>query len=155
MSTTQRLAARHWQSARARQADKTTNFATILRHQLIGDNAAHNLVIAESAFRDLIEGSTDPEIFGRLAMAINCALVRSEAIDPLLEQTMQAAVAAMVETMGIFERHGRYGFTGPGLAAVKLGLEAYADIARHSTPVQMQTALNEVMRRYRDQQAAS
>lgn len=155
MSTTQRLAARRQQASRARTANKTANFATILRHQPIGDNAAHNLVLAESAFRDLIEGSTDHDLFGRLAMSINVALVRAESIDPLLEMTMQAAVAAMVEAMGIFERHGRYGFSGPGLTAVRLGLEAYANIARESSPAQMQVAMNEVTRRYSEQKAAA
>ena len=113
-STVQRLEARRSPSARSRNADKTSNFATILRHQVIGDHATHNLLIAEQAFKDLIAGSKDHDVFGALAMAINCALVHAEAIDPLLEQTMLEAVSAMGDAQGIYERHGRYGFTGPG-----------------------------------------
>jgi len=61
---------------------------------------------------------------------------------------MLHAVAAMVDAQGIFERHGRYGFTDPSIDAVRKGLDAYDAIARASSPVQMQAALTEVVRRY-------
>jgi len=152
MKTAQRLAARRAIAKAARHDNATAGFATIARHQPIGISAAHNLVLAEQAFKDLAAGSADHELFGVLAMAINCSLVRAETIDPLLEQTMQRAVVAMVDALGIFERHGRCGFTGPGLDAVRQALDAYDAIARASNPVQMQAALTEVMRRYRKQQ---
>lgn len=155
MSGAQRREARRMQAQHARHGNTTANFATIAKHQPIGINAAHNLVLAEQAFKDLTAGSADHDVFGVLAMAINCALVRAEAIDPLLEQTMQRAVEAMVDALGIFERHGRYGFTGPGLDAVRQALGAYDAIARASSPVQMQAALAEVLRRYREQQVTA
>lgn len=153
MTNAQRREARRVQSQRARKGDETTAFSTVLRHQPIGSNATHNLVLAEEAFRDLAAGSDDHDLFGCLAMAINCALIRAEAIDALLEKTMLDATIAMNDAQGIFERHGRYGFTGPGLIAVRHALDGYDAIARESSPVQMQAALTEVMRRYADQRA--
>ena len=153
MNRAQRRDARRPQ--RIRQPDRTAAFNTILRHQAIGDHATHNLVIAESAFQQLAAGSTDHSLFDELAMAINCGLVRAESIDPLLEATFNAAVVAMTEAMGIHARHGRYGFTGPGLGAVGDALEAYGAIARQSSPQQMKHALDEVLRRCADQRAAA
>lgn len=103
------------------------------------------------AFEALKNGTTDCAHFDRLAACINVGLIRSEAIDPLCEQTMLAAIQAMGRVDDIFGRHKRYGFHGPDLEAVTDAVNLYEEILRNSTPHQMEAAVNESARRMIEQ----
>ncbi len=93
------------------------------------------------AFIRLRDGSTDDELFDRLASCMNVGLIRAEQIDAVCVTPMVAARDALIRCDGIRGRHGRYGFDGPGLHAIVIGLEVYEEMLRNSTPHQMCLAL--------------
>lgn len=109
----------------------------------------------QSAFADLKAGSTDDDLFDRLACAINLGLVRAEQIDELCVGPMLAARDALIRCDEIRGKHGRYGFDGPGLQAMAYGLEVYEEIMRNSTPLQMREAMTASIARMRQQEAAA
>jgi hypothetical protein len=119
------------------------------------ENAVPILNLVKAAYELLRTGGGEPKHFDRLAGAFNVALVRAESIDPLAEQTMLAGIEAMKRCDGIWQRHGRYGFTGPDLTAVTDAIELYEGILRLSTPFQMEAAVNEAARRMIEQGVAS
>ena len=100
-----------------------------------------------AAFEALKNGTTDCAQFDRLAACINVGMIRAEAIDPLCEQTMAAAIDALFRVDAIFGRHRRYGFSGPDLQAVTEAVNLYEEILRNSTPLQMEAAAHESARR--------
>lgn len=111
------------------------------------EHATAVMVMVRTAFEVLKSGQGEPKDFDRLAGAINVGLIRAESIDPLAEQTMQAGIDAMQHCDNIWQRHGRYGFSGPDLTAIADALELYEGILRMSKPRQMEEALNESARR--------
>lgn len=106
-----------------------------------------------SAFADLKNGSTDDDLFDRLAAAINVGIVRAEQIDPACVAPMLAARDALIRCDDIRGRHGRYGFDGTGLLAMAAGLEVYEEMVRKSTPQQMRKAMTASIQRMRRQAA--
>ena len=122
--------------------------ATIARNRETDPGIALDISVKlRDAFSEICAGRGTDELYDRLASAINAGLIRAEQIDPLIEQTMLAARDALIECDAIQHRHGRFGFSGPGLAAMDRALEAYDAIVAASTPGQMQTAMNECLRR--------
>lgn len=105
------------------------------------------LLKVHDAFARLRNGSTDTDLFDRLAAVLNVGLVRSEAIGPQGVEVFKAAQQALMRADEIFGSHGRYGFTGAGLEAMKHGIALYEEILRASTPRQMHDAQMECMRR--------
>jgi hypothetical protein len=100
-----------------------------------------------SAFEGLKAGTTDDELFDRLASTLNAALIRAESIDELCLAPLQAAADALRRCDAIRARHGRYGFDGPGLQAMAAGLQVCEEIVRNSSPKQMFDALGESIAR--------
>jgi len=92
------------------------------------------------AFCRLRDGSTDDDLFDRLASCINVGLIRAEQIDAVCVTPMVAARDALIRCDGIRGRHGRYGFDGLGLQAVVTALDVYEEMLRNSTPQQMADA---------------
>ena len=115
------------------------------------EHAVPILNLVKAAFELLRTGGGEPKHFDRLASAFNVALIRAESIDPLAEQTMLAGIEAMQRCDGIWQRHGRFGFTGPDLVAMKDAINLYEDILRLSKPLQMEAAVEEVARRMLNQ----
>ena len=107
-----------------------------------------------SAFGDLKAGSTDDDLFDRLAAAINVGILRAEQIDEACVAPMLGARDALIRCDDIRGRHGRYGFDGPGLLAMAAGLEVYEEMVRNSTPQQMREAMTASLARMRRQAAA-
>jgi hypothetical protein len=144
MKTAHRTAAK----AKRYYADPTSWITTLAANSDQCPQHATSIVVkVRTAFERLKSGSGEPADFDRVGAAINVGLVRSESIDPLAEQTMQAGADAMVECDGFWQRHGRFGFTGPGLTAVTDAIELYEGIVRMSKPIQMERAVEEVARR--------
>ncbi|MGQ3055366.1 MAG: hypothetical protein ACT6S0_26555 [Roseateles sp.] len=108
-----------------------------------------------SALGDLKAGSTDDDLFDRLAAAINVGVVRAEQIHQRCVAPMLAARDALIRCDEIRGRHGRYGFDGPGLAAMAEGLEVYEEMVRNSTPQQMREAMTASIARMRRQVSQS
>jgi hypothetical protein len=126
----------------------TTWAAVVAASRETDSGVATNIAVKlQDAFRQLCDGSTDDDLFDRLASAINIGMIRAEKIDALLEASMVAGRDALIECDGIRGRHGRYGFTGPGLAAMRVALDDYETIVAASTPHLMQAAIDESIRR--------
>lgn len=135
-------------SRRARAA----NFGAMIAARQVHASAKGDDIAAKlySAFADLQAGSTDDELFDRLASTVNAALIRAESIDELCLAPLQDAADALRRCDAIRARHGRYGFDGPGLQAMAAGLEVCEEIIRNSSPKQMFDAFAEsVTRIYR------
>jgi hypothetical protein len=105
------------------------------------------LIKVQDAFMQLRKGSTDPDIFDRLAAVLNVGLVRAESIGQPAVEVFQAGQRALMECDAIFGRHRKFGFTGPGLLAMQEAVDLYEQILRLSTPLQMAKAQEECMRR--------
>lgn len=101
------------------------------------------------AFAHLRGGGNDYDLFDRVAVCMNVGLIRSEEIGQAGVQVFKAAQDALMDAARIREAHGHFGFTGPGLEAVREAVALYEDILTMSTPRQMTKAQDEVLRRVR------
>lgn len=139
-----------------RHAKNPTTWATaiVARQQMAPAVADDIMAKLYSAFGDLKAGSTDDDLFDRLAATINVGIVRAEQIAPACVEPMLAARDALIRCDDIRGRHGRYGFDGPGLLAMAAGLEVYEEMVRNSTPQQMREAMTASIARMRRQAAA-
>jgi hypothetical protein len=123
------------------QADCTAWIRTIAGHQDQPTwNADQIMVKVRTAYELLRNGVASDADFDRVGAALNIGLIRAESIDPLCEQTMQLGIDAMYQCAGLNERHGKYGFTEPGLLAMNDAVNLYEEVLRKSTPLQMQDA---------------
>lgn len=107
------------------------------------------------SFESLKSGQGTERDFYDLAAAINTTMVRSESIDPLCTKTAIDARDALMRCWNRFERIGKLGFDGPGLAAVEAGIELHEQLIKLSTPLQMMQALQEVVQRGKNGQVAA
>lgn len=131
---------------------RATVWQTIAAVQPMDDRIADDIAVKlHAAFADLRSGSTDDELFDRLAAAINVGILRAEQIDELCVAPMLAARDALIRCDEIRGKHGRYGFDGPGLQAMAAGLEVYEEMVRQSTPAQMREAMALSIKRMRKQ----
>jgi hypothetical protein len=101
------------------------------------------------AFAHLRGGGQDYDLFDRLAVVMNVGLIRSEQIGQEGVELFQSAQSALMDAARIRETHGKFGFTGPGLEAVKEAVVLYEEILSASSPLQMARAQDEVLRRIR------
>jgi len=135
--------------------NRTTWAAVIAARQpmdsAIGDDIMTKL---HSAFSDLRTGSTDDELFDRMAATVNVGVIRAEQIDELCVGPMLAMRDALLRCDAIRGKHGHYGFDGPGLQAMATGLEVYEEMVRNSTPQQMREAMTQSIERMRKQATA-
>lgn len=138
-----------------RRGANPTSWAEIIAARQPMTHSVADDVMAKlySAFGDLKAGSTDDDLFDRLAAAVNVGIVRAEQIDQACVAPMLAARDALVRCDDIRGRHGRYGFDGPGLLAMAAGLEVYEEMVRNSTPQQMRLAMTASIARMRRQAA--
>jgi hypothetical protein len=138
-----------------RGANPTSWAETIAARQPMARGVADDVMAKlYSAFGDLKAGSTDDDLFDRLAAAINVGIVRAEQIDQACVAPMLDARDALIRCDDIRGRHGRYGFDGPGLLAMAAGLEVYEEMVRNSTPQQMREAMTASLARMRRQAAS-
>jgi hypothetical protein len=138
------------------QRNPTSWAATIAACQPMSKAVADDIMTKlHMAFTDLRNGSTDGDLFDRLAATVNVGIIRAEQIDPLCVGPMLAARDALVRCDEIMARHGRYGFDGPGLQAIAAGLEVYEEMLRNSTPQQMREAMSTSIARMNKQIAES
>ena len=141
---------KHRRAAKAKrwQKDFTSWICTIVGNKdQPQDNADKIMEGLRVAFELLKSGQAQAGHFDKVACAMNIGLARAELIDPLVEEIMQKGIDAMYSCFEINERHGRYGFTGPDIAAVTDALNVYDNIVRLSTPRMMNDAADTVHRR--------
>lgn len=121
---------------------------TVARHQDARPQSVVGLMLElHECFDALKNGSSDDELFDRLASSMNTALIRAESIGQEAVDVILAAHTAMNECRDIYMRHGRFGFTGTGLQAMAEGLELYQQIVSLSTPRQILEAADQAHRR--------
>ncbi len=138
---------------RVRHADKA--LATIAHHQQATSQQATGLMLElYEHFDALKSGDALPDHFHQLACSLNTAMVLAERIGQQLVDVMDAAHAAMIECAEFHQRHGRFGFTGPGMQAVAEALDVYGQIVSLSTPRQVMAAVAEGHRRVQALRAA-
>ena len=101
------------------------------------------------AYECIRSGTGADDDFHTLAAAINTALVRSETIDEFCVQTCQLAQDALMRCIERHHRLGVWGFDALALQHIPAAIELHESILELSTPVQMQDAMHEVMKRYR------
>ena len=130
------------------QADPLAMFKTINKIEPFNASELLRLELPiRLAFEALRTGKGTASDFHDLCAAINTSMVRSEAVDPLCEQTAIAARDALMRCWQRFQRTGRFGFDGPGLSEVEAGIDLHEQLCRLSTPLQMIEALRTVMAR--------
>jgi hypothetical protein len=102
---------------------------------------AHDLVRIRFAFESLRDGTADTEDFNRVAVAINLAKLRALEIDEILADVIERGQDAMTRCQVRYRNTGRWGFDGPGLAAVLVALDAHEEILTKSSPKQMERSM--------------
>lgn len=134
-----RAQARKRRHATARRVVVNAAQVTLAAHQEARPQAVIGLMLElHECFDALKCGSTDRSHFDRLAGSLNTALVL-------------AGHDAMHECAAIFERHGKFGFSGAGIGALVDALDVYGQIVRLSTPRQIMDGVHEGHRRVRQQ----
>ena len=106
-------------------------------------------------FDALKNGSTDEELFNRLGSSLNTALILAERIDQQVVDVVLDAHQAMYRCRERFDKHGRFGFDGPGISAMVDALDVYDQIVRLTTPKQILGASAEAFRRMVKQMEAA
>ena len=145
MKTAHRTASQH---KRKYAADPLAMFKTLNRIEPFNAEELMRLELpVRLSFEALRTGAGTESDFHDLCAAINTSMVRSEAVDPLCEQTAIAARDALMRCWQRFQRTGRFGFDGPGLSEVEAGIDLHEQLCRLSTPLQMIEALRTVMAR--------
>lgn len=110
---------------------------------------ARILLKVDAALEHLSSGGTNIDHFDRMAAVLNVGLIRCEQIGEEGVVIFKAAQAALMECDALYGRHKKFGFTGPGLEAIKDAISLYEQILRASTPRQMDDAQRECMARVR------
>lgn len=105
------------------------------------------------AYESLRTGKGEEGDFHTLAAAVNVSLVLAEQIDPLAEQTVLLGRDAMVRVLQRHHDTRRWGFNWQDLRDIPPVLDFYEQLIANCTPMQMQDAMNETIRRMRTGQA--
>lgn len=105
------------------------------------------MVSVRMSYERLKLGDAPVSDFERLAAVLNVGLIRGESIGPEVVEAMKLAMEAILNCHRLHERHGRWGFTGPGLQVMNAALEFYEQILGSSSPNQMEAAVKESYRR--------
>lgn len=100
-----------------------------------------------AALERLRTGCGDEADFDRVSMILNIGLIRAEAIDQLMVETIQRGQHAFVRMKDRYLRGLALGFDAQGLQDVPLALDAYEDMTDKSSPKQMVLAIKETYAR--------
>lgn len=98
------------------------------------------------AWHHLTHGSGAERHFDTVAAALNTAAVMAAEIDALLLDVIDRAQHAMATMQARYRRLGRFGADAAALATVPEALDAYDEMLRNATPLQMTAALKTSMR---------
>lgn len=112
---------------------------------------AGQLIKIRFAYERLKDGTADKNDFDRVGVAINLAKVRAMEIDETLANALERAQDAMTRCKDRYQRHGRFGFDGPGLQDMEYAIEANEEIVTHSSPKQMDMAMQAMVEALRKQ----
>ena len=85
--------------------------------------------------------------FDTLAGAMNICLVRGESIDQLCVETAKRAQDALMRAFYRNKITGKWGFDGPALQDIPIGIDLYEQMLALSTPMQMQSVMKTTIER--------
>lgn len=97
----------------------------------------------------IVHGKGEEGDFHTLAAAVNVAMICAERIDPLVERTCLDARDAMLRMLARKEKHGTYGFDGPGYSQVLECVDVYQQLTSLLTGGQLKAAMQECIKRMR------
>ena len=103
-----------------------------------------DLLKVRAAYDRLVDGTADMDDFNRLAVALNIAKVRAAEISQDIYDGIEQGHQAMKRCKARYEKHGKFGFDGPGLQAMPYAIEAHEAIYQASSQRQMEIALKVV-----------
>lgn len=115
------------------------------------------MMLLRTCWQRLRDGVGAPGDLDTVGAAMNVGEVRCEVI-PDGEDAVamfDAGGKALGQAQLRYDAQGRYGFTGPELAAVDAALSLYQDLLAESSPNQMEAATREALRRIAAAQRAA
>jgi len=152
MNSAQRAASRAKRGNRY-QADPTAIFRVLGRVQGFTPDEQTQLNLPVMLALDAIShGKGDDSDFQTLAAAVNISMICAERIDPLVEKTCTDARDALMRVHERHEKHGTWGFDGPGYLAIKDAADVYCQLTSLLTGGQLQEAMRDCMQRMADGQ---
>lgn len=129
-------------------ADPSAIYRVLNRIEPFTPAEQHQLnVPIKLAYERLRTGGGDVQDFVTLADAVNVAMIRAEAIDPMAEQTAVAARDALHRCWLRHNTTGKWGFDGPALQDIPLAIDLHEQLLALCTPLQLQDAKREAIRR--------
>lgn len=144
----------HRKAARAKRyaADAGSMYRVMNRLQpFTGGEIAQLAIPMWQAWADMKNGSATDGDFHTLAAVVNVALVRAETVAGDVDELCVAMVKRAQDALMVLdERHkrlGRWGVCYQSLEHIPPALEFYQQVLELSTPLQMQEAMREVIRR--------
>lgn len=144
MKTAHRQASR----AKRRPADPSSIYRLMNKIQLFTPAELRTLKLpVRLAFESLRTGAGGEGDFHTLAAAVNTAMVRSESIDQLCVETCQRAQGALMLVKSRFDRLGKWGLDATSLQDIPPAIDLHEQLLDMSTPLQMQNAMAETIRR--------
>ena len=102
------------------------------------------------SYESMRTGKGSDDDFHTVAAVVNVAMVCAEKIDPLVLETTIRARDALVRAKQRRVRTGVWGFDGPALMDIPPCIDLHEDLVANQTPLQMQKAMTEVIRRMQD-----
>lgn len=143
MNTAQRIASRQ---KRKYVADPASIFKVMNKLQPFTPAELLQLELPiRVSFEALRTGQGTERDWSDIVAAINTTIIRSRDIDPQCEQVAGAASEALVRMWHRAQSTGRWGFDGPGISKVAMGIDLHEQLCRLSTPAQMLDAMRQVL----------
>jgi hypothetical protein len=147
MKTAHRTASTH---KRKYQADPSAIYRVMGRAQgFTPDEQAQLNLPVMLAVDAIAHGRGEEGDFHTLAAAVNVAMICAERIDPLVERTCIDARDALMRMLARKEKHGTYGFDGPGYSQVLECVDVYQQLTSLLTGGQLKAAMTECIKRMR------
>ena len=130
------------------QADPSVIYRVMSKIQKFTQDEQVTLKLpVREAFERIKTGVSVEGDFHTLAAAVNVTMVRAESIDPLAEEVAIKAKDALMRTLRRHQSTGRWGFDGPALGEISDCIDMHEQLIELQTPLQMQKAMTEVIRR--------
>lgn len=129
-------------------ADKLSLFRLLNKLQPFTEAEQTKLALPlRMAFESIKTGKGTFDDLSDIGAAINTTIVRSESIGGACYDAAIAARDALLRCLHRYRATGRVGFDGPAISDVEIALEVHEQLFALSTPLQMQQALIEVIKR--------
>lgn len=97
------------------------------------------------AFEALKTGRGTQQDWSDIAAAINVVIIRSHDVDPRCVQAAEDASDALMRAWLRHQSTGAWGFDGPAITEIEVGITLHEQFCRLSTPLQMMQAMRRVV----------